>query len=322
MSRDVSQRSRRASPRERRVLRCLGWVLLAVALALRMPGALAEEAHDHGPHTEGEARAFSVEELEDAGVRLATAGPGEVDVTVELAAEVRPNGDRTAHVAPRFPGIVREVRKGLGDRVRAGEVLAVVEGESLSSFTIQAAFDGTVIDRHVVPGEAVSRERAAFIVADLTTVWVDIGVHQKALSQVRVGDRVRIEAGWGSAAAEGAVSYLTPVVDQATRTATARVVLANPEGAWRPGLFATATVFDPMPVAVAVSRRALHSWEGRTVVFVAQGERFEPRPVTVGRVGRTRAEISAGLVAGERYADERSFLVKAELGKGEAGHEH
>jgi cobalt-zinc-cadmium efflux system membrane fusion protein len=112
------------------------------------------------------------------------------------------------------------------------------------------------------------------------------------------------------------------VVDQTTRTATARVVLPNPNGVWRPGLFVTATILEPVDAAVVVPRRALHRLDGDTVVFAVEDERFVPRRVTVGATGRALVAIVDGLEAGERFADEGSFLVKADLAKSAAGHHH
>ena len=305
----------------KRLFRTVTPVAIAACLALAVPSS-ASEPHDDGHEEERAVGSFSIADFERSGVRLATAGPGEVDIGVDLPGEVRPNGDRIAHLRPRFPGIVREVRKQTGDRVRAGETLAVVESESLSPFELKAAFDGIVIDKHISPGETVTREDTAFIVADLSTVWVTITIYQSALPQVAVGQPVVLSGGHGSLEATGTVSYITPVVDQATRTASARVVLPNPDGAWRPGLFVTATVYNPRPAAVVVPRRAIQTMEQRPVVFVVEGDRFEARPVTIGDAGRSRVEIVDGLSPGERFAEERSFLVKAELAKGEGGHGH
>ncbi len=308
----------------------LAAVLLALAVA-GASGAADEHGHEHDEHAhdahepgepEHAESAFGVADFARRGVHVETAGAGTVDVGVELPGEVRPNGDRLAHLAPRFPGLVREVRKRVGDPVRAGEVLAVIESETLASFELRAAFDGVVIDRHVVPGEAVSRDTPAFIVGDLSTVWVDVHVYQSALAEVRLDQPVRIVGPGAELEAEGRVSYIAPVVDQATRTATARVVLPNPAGAWRPGLFVTVTVLNPVAAPVVVSTEAIHRLEDATVVFVVAGEGFAPRRVTVGRTGRSRAAITAGLAPGERYADVGSFLVKAELAKGEGGHDH
>jgi cobalt-zinc-cadmium efflux system membrane fusion protein len=296
-------------------------VLLAAALALAARTAATDE-HDHADEHEDEAHEFSVADLARFGVTTATAAAGEVDVGIELPAEVRPNADRTAHLTPRFAGLVREVRKRVGDRVRAGETVAVIESGTLAPFTVTAPFDGVVIDRDVTVGEAVASERPMMIIADLDTVWIDIAVYQKDLTLVREGQSVAISAGYGVADAVGTVSYVSPTVDQATRTATARVSLPNPDGRWRPGLFVTALVEQPVTAAVMVERAGLQRMDGQTVVFVERDGVFRPQPVTVGRLGRTRAEIVAGLNGGERYAAANSFLVKAELEKGAGGHDH
>jgi cobalt-zinc-cadmium efflux system membrane fusion protein len=309
--------------------------ILAGALLLTLLGVCRgdEEAHEHehaaDPHehedSEGahKPQRFRVADFERAGVTLATAGPGVVDFAIELPGEVRPNADRTAHVAPRFAGTVREVRVVAGDRVRAGDVLAVIESDTLARYELRAAFDGTVVDRHVAPGETADRDTAAFVIADLSTVWVDISVYQEDLARIRPGRTVRITGGDTVGDVDATISFVSPIVDQATRTAMARTVLPNPTGGWRPGMFVTAHVLDPLEAPVVVPRSALQRHEGRPVVFVVAGDAFEPRPVTVGQEGRTTAEIRAGLAVGERYAATRSFLVKAELEKGDGGeHAH
>jgi len=307
----------------------LVWAAVAVPARDASASAADEHADDHGDdhatdhadHADEPSR-FTVADFERHGVGLATAVAGMVDIGVELPAEVRPNGDRVAHLAPRFPGVVRQVRKSVGDRVAANEVLAVIESDNLTTYELRSAFAGTVIDRHIAPGESVTRESPAFIVADLTTVWVNIDVYQKVLPAIHVGQRVSISTRHDELEGGGEISYIAPVVDQATRTATARVVLDNPDGRWRPGLFVIATVARPMPAEVIVARRALHEFDGETAVFVADGDHFVARHVVVGEVGRTTASIESGLATGERYADEGSFLVKAELAKSEAEHQH
>ena len=307
--------------RTTRIIRTLVGCLLLISAAQRL---VASDEHGHAaPDTHGhEDETFTVDDFERFGVGVAAAAAGQVDVGVDLPGEVRPNADRIAHIAPRFPGLVREVRKYVGDRVRAGEVLAIIESENLSPFELRTAFDGTIIDKHVAPGETVTREQPAFIVADLSTVWIDVTVYQAALPQVRVAQPAVITASAGGLETTGAVAYITPVVDQATRTARARIVVANDDGAWRPGLFVTATILDPVPAPIVIARKATHTIGGKPVVFVVEGDRFAVRPVRIGRVGRTKVEVVSGLAPGERFAEERSFLVKAELGKSASAHEH
>jgi cobalt-zinc-cadmium efflux system membrane fusion protein len=278
--------------------------------------------HEEDEHADRTVR-LTAGQMAYFGVTVAQAGPGSVDLGVYLPGEIRPNGDRLAHIVPRFPGIVRDVRKNAGDRVEAGDILAVIESsESLARYELKTLIAGTVIEKHLTLGEAVDREEQAFVIADLATVWVDLSVYQKDLLHVRTGQAVHIGGGPGLPEATGTISYITPIVDQPTRTATARVVLPNPEGIWRPGMFVNAHALDPVPADIVVPRSAMQLVEQAPVVFVQTEDGFEPRPITIGRAGDTHVEIVQGLDPGERYVATNSFLLKAELGKSEAGHAH
>ena len=280
-----------------------------------------EHAGEKGEHEEAHVR-LSPEQMTAFEVTVTEAGPGTVDLGLELPCEVHPNGDRLAHIVPRFPGIVKDVRKTIGDVVHAGDVLAVIESsESLAPYQLSTLMDGTIIEKHLTRGEAVDREKQVFAIADLSAVWVDCSVFQKDLGRVSVGRRVRVSAGIDAPDAEGEISYITPVVDQPTRTATARVVLENTEGLWRPGMFVAVRVLAPASVAIAVPHGAVQTIGPERVVFVEAEDGFVPRPVKTGRSGGDRVEILSGLAPGERYVAANAFLLKAELGKGSAEHE-
>ena len=313
-----------------------GAVFLVCAIFLSLPSGCREELRGNGAGSEqgGEAHAgeehaeevvrLAKEVLDEFEVRVETAGPGPIVESVTLPAEVRPNQDRLAHISPRFPGIVQDVRKQIGDVVRAGEVLAVVESsESLAPYSLKTLIDGVVIAKHVTRGEPVSQGTECFVVADLSTVWVDLGVSQKHLPRLRVGQPVVVSAGHGLPEAQGVLSYVAPVVDEETRTAIARVVLPNPEGVWRPGLFVTARVeIERAEVPVAVPETALQMVEGETAIFVETGEGFVARPVVLGRRGDGLVEIRSGLAPNERYVARGGFTLKAELARGELGGGH
>ncbi|MFQ5699382.1 MAG: efflux RND transporter periplasmic adaptor subunit [Myxococcota bacterium] len=251
------------------------------------------------------------------GIELQTAGPGHIALTIELPGEIRPDQDRLAHLVPRFGGIVKEVRKQVGDTVQAGDVLAWIESsESLASYPLKSLIDGTVIAKHLTRGEAVATDREAFVVADLRSVWVDLSVYQKDLDRVRVGQQVQIATGHAAPGAEGTLSYVSPVVDEKTRTATARVVLPNPDGTWRPGLFVTGTVtVQSADVPVAIPRDAVQSLGDERVVFVANGDGLEPRPVRLGTSDGRQVEILEGLSPGDRFVSRGGFTLKSELEK-------
>jgi cobalt-zinc-cadmium efflux system membrane fusion protein len=280
---------------------------------------------DHENHGDelGEVR-LSPAQLTASGIEVGTAGPRTISIVQELPGEVVVNADRLAHVVPRFPGIAREVRKKLGDRVRVGEVLAVIESnESLSPYEVKSLLAGTVIGKHITLGEFVRDDSDVYVVADLTTVWVNVTIYARDLPRIREGQTVTVRAPGVEREAEARIAYVGPVVGEATRTAVARVVLPNRDGTWRPGIFVTATVHvEEAQVPVAVTDEAVQSVGGRTVVFVAEGEMFVPRPVVTGRSDGAWMEIVSGLAPGESCAFRNSFILKSELGKGQAGHDH
>ena len=361
-----------------------------------------DEHGDHDGHGEEVVR-ISDAELEEFDIRLATAKPGALDQYIELPGEIVLNADRIAHVVPRVGGIVREVRSTVGDRITAGQLLAVLESRELADakaaylatverlklaeanfqreerlwekkvtseqeyldarqalaetkiernsteqqlhalgisddllkdlpahpdatytrFEVRAPLNGTIIEKHITLGENVSADADVFTIADLTAVWVNLNVYQKDLVSIRKGQSVLIEIGHGIPSATGLIAWVGPQVDEATRTAKARVELANPDGNFRPGLFVTAKVaVGSFAAGLVVPKSALQTFEGKTVIFVRTDEGFEPRPVEVGRQSGTTVEILAGLAPGQTYVSQGAFTLKAQLSKGAFGDGH
>lgn len=354
-------------------------------------------------HGDGKAIRLTEGQLKEFGIELATAGPGTLKVQVELPGEIIPNADRVAHVVPRVPGVVREVRKVLGDHVRKGEVLLVLDSKELADnkaaflsarerldlarsnfdreedlwkkkisptqdylqarqaltetrielrsaeqklhalgfsdayleqlpsqpdvsytrYEVIAPFDGVVIEKHVALGEAHKEDAEMFLIADLRSVWVNLGVYQKDIPSIRVGLPVVISAGHGIPETSGEISYIGPLVGEQTRTGTARVVLQNRGGQLRPGLFVTGRIaLTAVPVPILVPRTALQTMDGKTVVFVEDEDGFEPRAVTVGRSNGTHVEITSGLKPGQKFVSAGAFTLKAQLAKGSFGDAH
>jgi len=368
----------------------------------------AEHA-DHDDHAEGEDGhgeeivRLSDAELKEFGIHLKTAQAGTLNQYIELPGEIVLNADRIAHVVPRVAGIIREVRATVGDRIKEGQLLAVLESRELADakaaylaaiereklaqanfareerlwekkvtseqeyldarqaraearitrnsmeqqlhalgftdavlkelpehpdatytrFEIRAPLDGTIIEKHMTLGENVGADADVFTIVDLSTVWVNLNIYQKDLVSIHKGQTVGIEIGHGIPSVEGKIAWVGPQVDEATRTAKARIELVNSDGSLRPGLFVTAKVAVGSSLAgLVVPKSALQSFEGKTVVFVRTDEGFEPKPVELGRQNGTTVEILSGLVAGQTYAAEGSFTLKAQLSKGAFGDGH
>lgn len=197
-------------------------------------------------------------------------------------------------------------------------------GSDLNRLELRAPFDGIVMEKHLALGEAVKEDANVFTISDLSTVWAEIAVPPKDLNLVRVGETVTVKASAFDAQATGKITYVGSLLGEQTRTAKARVALANPDRAWRPGLFVNVDVLSGQTgaAAVTVGAEAIQTLEDKPVVFVKVAGGFRPQPVVTGRSDGRVTEILQGLTAGTQYAAAGSFVLKAELGKGSAEHAH
>lgn len=308
------------------------WLVLGLTVSIVFAACSKEETTEHEDSDDHEEEhvasvvLLSDEQLEEFEIEIGMAEPGNIQVQRRLSGEIIVEPDRLAHIVPRFPGMVKEVRKHIGDKVKKGEVLAVIESnESLALYEVKSLIAGTVTDKHLTLGEAITDDSHTFTIIDLSSVWVNLSVYQKDLPYVKIGQKVVISAGPDMPETTGSISYISPLLDEATRTATARVVLSNPDGSWRPGLFITGVVeVESVQAAIVVPKTALETIDNQTVVFVQTDEGFVPQPVTLGKSSVTYVEILSGLSTGQTYVKKGGFTLKAELAKGslESGHGH
>lgn len=320
-------------------------LVLFVAAALiagcqqESPSAAAVESHEHDEHEAGSGGAdfhaadaheeegasveLTPEQLANADLTFANAGPAQIREGLPLYGVITPNAVSVRQVTARFPGVIRDVSKSFGDEVRQGETLAVVESnESLQRYNVTAPITGIVTGREANLGEQTG-DRVLFTVVDLSTVWVELSLFPRDIGKVMAGQVVRVTGAGPSSGADGRVIWVAPFGTAATQALSARVLLDNADRRWAPGLYVTADVIlGEFGVPVAVCNEALQTIDDRTVVFVNGEHGFEPRAIQTGRTDGESTEVISGLAPGEAYVARNSFILKAELGKGEAEHSH
>ncbi len=214
--------------------------------------------------------------------------------------------------------LAAERLQALGVRPESG-----LSGKELARYEIRSPISGTVIDKSVVTGEAIKEDKTVFIIADISTIWAAIKIFPRDLHRIEVGQRAIVRADVHNLVREGEVIYVTTLLDELTRTAVARVELDNQDGKWRPGMFVKADLLtEKIEVPVAISLDALQTLGDQPVVFGRYGDFFEVRPLRLGRSDGRMVEVIDGLLAGEHYAVRNSFVIKAELGKAGAEHDH
>ncbi len=194
--------------------------------------------------------------------------------------------------------------------------------ERVARYELTAAISGRIVAKHITPGEKLDASNPVYTLANLDTVWLNISVYSQYAPQIREHQRVTVTA--GDRTTTGVVDYVSAVVSESTRTLAARVVIDNTGAAWKPGEFVTARVQTgerQAPRVVPLS--AIQTFEGREVVFIQDADGIEPVAVRLGRRNDVSAELLGDdIPIGTPIVVTNSFLMKSELGKSAAGHEH
>lgn len=268
---------------------------------------------------------------QESGVVSEMAGPAAIAESITLTGRIVPNAEHVRSVSARFPGPIREIVKSIGDPVNKGDRLATVESDdSLQRYAITAPISGVVIERHANPGEHAG-DQPLFVVADHSRLWAELSLFPRDLSRVKVGQKVTLKTvdGGHETGGEGGgeIVRIAPAEGAShgslSGVYTARVALDNIGHRWIPGLFVQGRVeIGSSPVALAVKRSGLQGFRESTVVFAQVGDTYEVRMLELGRQDETWVEVLSGLAPGERYVSVNSYLIKADIEKSGASHEH
>lgn len=286
-----------------------------------------EDAHAHDEGTEAhddEARTtIPLAIAEASGIRVAPAGPGVIRDEHDVQGLLTPIEGRHARVVARFPGPIRSVNVGVGDSVRAGQTLATVESNvSLSNYAITAPLAGTVLAREAGVGE-VAGDAPLFEIADLSKLWVDLHLFGSDAQHITPGLPVLVSRLSDGVTAATTLDRVLPATATASQSTVARATLDNADGRWRPGAAVRARVtVSEDKVALAVPLSALQRLQDRDVVFVRIDDDYEARALTLGRRDGVNVEVLDGIAAGDVVVIEQSYLVKADIEKSGASHDH
>jgi cobalt-zinc-cadmium efflux system membrane fusion protein len=257
-----------------------------------------------------------------AGIGTAIAGPGTIREELMLYGAISADLTRVRDVGARFPGVIRSVTVEIGETVRAGQTLATIEAnDSLQTYAVTAPIGGTITARHAAAGEA-THEEGLFTITDFGSVWAELDVFARDRPRIAAGLPVTVTAA-GTVVAEGTIAYLAPAGDRSTQSILARVVLDNANGRWTPGQFVEGRVtIGETPVDLAVPLSSLQRFREFDVVFAQVGETYEVRMLSLGRRDSRAVEVLGGLEPGTVIVTEQSYLIKADIEKAGASHDH
>ncbi len=261
---------------------------------------------------------------EASGIRVQVAGPGVVADEHEVQGLLTPVEGSAAKVAARFPGPIRTLVANVGDHVRAGQVLATIESNlSLSAYAIAAPIGGVVLARTASVGALAAEGAPLFEIADLSSLWVDLHIFGADAEHIRAGVPVTVTRLSDGASVETTLDRVLPGMATASQSTVARATIANGDGLWRPGSAVKARItVERQPAALVVPLSALQRFRDWDAVFVRVGDTYEVRPVELGKRDGQRVEILSGIEPGDSVVTEQSYLVKADIEKSGASHDH
>lgn len=341
---------------------------------------------------------LTAEELQTAGVKVESIQAQTMTDQVVLTATIRANQDRIAHVAPRVSARIVKVSANLGDSVKKGQTLALLDsielGEAHSAyrqaqsqlalaksdferaqrlkadeiipekdylrarsefekaratfqsssdklrlldaahqeseqgpasiFSVFAPFAGTVIEKHAILGELAQPDKQIFIVADLSSLWIEANLFEKDLARVRIGAPATVSvAAYPGEVFKGKLTYISSTLDKETRAVPARVEVPNPDRRLKPEMFATAAIdTGGTAKALTLPQAAVLLVNGQPTAFVREAGGFEARVVELGDKVGDRVVVKSGLKEGEPVVTAGAYALKARLLKSQIGDTH
>jgi multidrug efflux pump subunit AcrA (membrane-fusion protein) len=266
--------------------------------------------------------ALTKEQLQHVEIKTEPVALGSIETTLKAAGRVSENVNKTAKISSTLEGRLIRLNADLNDRVKAGDVLALVQTPELlgKPLELKAPIDGVIIDRKTAPGELVGKDKEIYTISDPTDLWVIAEVKERDIGAVKVGQDASFTVlAYPGERFRGRVVRIGNQVEAESRTLEVRVEVNNADGRLKPGMFAdveiTTTVLGN---TIVIPDTALQTEEENQVVFVALDEnKFQKRVVKLGMEQPGRAQVLEGLKVGEKIVAQGGFILKSEMLKGE-----
>lgn len=264
---------------------------------------------------------INAEAAETAGVKTEQVGEASIDQTLDLPGRIvlRPNA--RAEIRAPYAGRILEMTKAVGDAVQQGELLLRVEAsDTLRVYQIIAPMSGVIAERNANAGDQTNQ--TIYVISDPTRLQAVFFAFPRDAEKLQTGQRVEIR-GLGENSANSVIKLLQPSADPTTQTIAIYAEIENPKGSWRPGMAVEGIITTASAkVPLAVRTRALQRFRNFTVVFAKVENTYEVRMLKLGRSSPEWTEVLEGIDPGEVYVSDNAFLIRADIEKSGASHDH
>jgi len=259
-----------------------------------------------------------------AGVSVAKAGPATLLDRLDLAGRVETKPEGRSEVRAWYPGRIMAMSVELGQSVRKGQIIARVESsESLQTYAIPAPISGIVIEKNANVG-GVAYDAPLYVIADPDALHAEFFLFPRDAEKVRVGQTVEVRAPGAETPVMAKVEAILPSINEATQTVMAHVHLPGSSGgAFRSGLGIEGRFLTgEQSVPLAVRTEAIQTFRDMPVVYAQVGDTYEVRMIRTGRQTPEWTEVLGGIEAGDTYVVKGAFLIRADIEKSGASHDH
>lgn len=278
------------------------------------------ESHDDDAHNEGNTTTINDSMAQSVGITTAVTGTQSLHQTITTFGRLVTGPEQTSHVRARFPGVIKSVNVSIGDTVKTGALLAVIESnESLKKYEVRAPITGTITQRHANTGE-MTQNQVLFSIADFDTLWAELRVFPSQNNSLKVNQAVHIIT--GAQELKSAISHIIPTVDD-TPYLIARAKVDGSGSRLFPGLMVKGRVLiSQFETPIAVKNDGLQTMGNEIGVFIKNNNEYIFTPLVIGRADDEFTEVLSGIEKGTQYVTKNSYLIKADIEKSEAEHEH
>ncbi|MDD5141269.1 MAG: efflux RND transporter periplasmic adaptor subunit [Verrucomicrobiales bacterium] len=303
-------------------------LILLAALGVLAGCSKPEEKIEAAPEAKHDENIVTLtkENLQHVTLKTEPAQLSSLGMMLKAAGRISANLNKTAKVTSTLEGRLTRLNFDLNDRVKAGDVVALVESPELlgRALELKAPIDGVIIERTATAGELVEKGKVIYTISDPAQLWAIAEVNERDIALVKLGqDAAFATLAYPAEKFHGKMVLIGNQVEAGSRTVEARIAVDNADGRLKPGMFADVEIVTTMlDNVLLIPDRALETEGENQIVFVAlDGNKFEKRIVKLGLEQSGRVQILDGVKAGENVVTDGSFILKSEMLKGELGEE-
>lgn len=282
----------------------------------------SDQGHPESEEEHADSTLISDQQILLSGIKTEAVKPFTLNITKTLYGSVTTPQDKAFRVFASYESLVKQVHVIEGQSVKKGQLLLTLfNKQNLQTYTLSSPSNGEVTKRFVNTGDHAD-ENILLEITDLSNVWIELSAFPKDIETLNKDQEVWVYDMHQHKKSKGKIIYVAPIMTEG-HIARARAILSNAQQHWRPGMHIKADIsVDESNVPLAIKTSALQNLEGKSVVFVKEGNEFHSRPVVLGRSDSTHTEVISGLSVGDEYVSENSFVIKADIKKDGASHDH